>query len=639
VTFRAKLFWIFTLAMLLAVGLIAAGVTVVTHRNFDELNRQHSEALVAQFQREFERRGQDVPHRVQGIADAESTVRMAIDLSRPASDVSVYVNDARGVAQSHQLDFLDFIGNDGAIISSAEWPARFGYKIDWITQPEDWLARGSFLMKADTERGPALALMAVATVRVGDKNLYVVGGEQLGKEFLASLVLPAGMRALLYLNLDSGFQPANLIDASGPAEQAERFAPLVEKESQQPGEQEAKIYWTADAASAEAFHAMPLLGRQKDLLGVLLVGSSQRDVVTLERRILWLALGVVAIGLVIGLLLSWWAAARVTRPVRKLVEGAREVAGGAWGTRVNVGGRDEIGQLAGAFNQMTQQLTEQRERLIQTERVAAWREVARRLAHELKNPLFPLQTTVENLQRAKSQNSDQFEDVFRESTGILISEIENLKKIVGRFSDFARMPQPELGPVNANDVVRSVVKLFEAQFGAVGRPPITPELHLEEGLPTIQADATLLHRALENLVLNAMDAMPAGGVLMLRTTHRDEDGEVHLEISDTGMGLTQEECERLFTPYYTTKQHGTGLGLAIVQSVVSDHGGRISVESETGVGTSFHIDLPVKPPARSVSFPVSAEEPEEQKAPPPAETREEARNERQEEHHEAQKEA
>ena len=158
------------------------------------------------------------------------------------------------------------------------------------------------------------------------------------------------------------------------------------------------------------------------------------------------------------------------------------------------------------------------------------------------------------------------------------------------------MPQPELATVNLNDVVRGIVKLFEAQFGAVGRPPITSELHLEENLPTIQADAALLHRAIENLVLNAMDAMPAGGVLMLRTTH--SEGHVDLEVSDTGTGLTPEECERLFTPYYTTKQHGTGLGLAIVQSVVSDHGGRISVESETGVGTSFHIDLPVKPPLR-----------------------------------------
>jgi nitrogen fixation/metabolism regulation signal transduction histidine kinase len=299
----------------------------------------------------------------------------------------------------------------------------------------------------------------------------------------------------------------------------------------------------------------------------------------------------------------------VTRPVQKLAAGAREVSEGNWNTRVVVRGRDEVGQLAQSFNQMTQQLVDQRERLIQAERVAAWREVARRLAHELKNPLFPLQTTVENLQRASGQNPEQFEEVFRESTGILLSEIENLKAIVGRFSDFAKMPQPELGPVDLNTIVRNVEKLFEAQFSAVGRPPITPELHLAEGLPTIQADATLLRRAVENLILNAMDAMPAGGVLMLRTTNGD--GDVHLEVSDTGTGLTPEETERIFTPYYTTKQHGTGLGLAIVQAIVADHGGRISVESETGVGTAFHVELPTRPPHHQAAPVVIEEENEE----------------------------
>ncbi len=608
-TFRSKLLVNFLLALLLSVGLVTAGVTVVTRHAFEELDREHTDALVLQFQKEFERRGIDVLNRVQGIADAEPTVRMAIDLSRPNADISVYVNDAKGVAQSHQLNFLDFVGTDGSIISSAEWSARFGYKMEWVTQKEDWASRGSFLTKLDTQDGPALALMAVATVRVGDKDLFVVGGERLGKEFLASLVLPSNTRALLYLNLDPKFEPANLIDSTGPVNEAERFEPIIERERTQPSVQTAKIDWTFDAASAEMFHVIPQLGRQNELLGVLLIGNSQRGVVTLERHILWLAIGVAAIGLLFGLLLSWWAAARVTRPVQKLAAGAREVAEGNWNTRVVVRGRDEVGQLAQSFNQMTQQLVDQRERLIQAERVAAWREVARRLAHELKNPLFPLQTTVENLQRASSQNPEQFEEVFRESTGILLSEIENLKAIVGRFSDFAKMPQPELATVDLNDVVRNVEKLFEAQFSAVGRPPITPELHLAENLPKIQADATLLRRAVENLILNAMDAMPAGGVLMLRTS--DGDGDVHLEVSDTGTGLTPEETERIFTPYYTTKQHGTGLGLAIVQAIVADHGGRISVESETGVGTAFHVELPTRPPRHQAAPVVIEEEKEE----------------------------
>ena len=605
-TFRGKLFWIFTLALLLSVGLIAAGVTIVTRQAFDELNRQHSDALVAQFQREFERRGQDVVHRVQAIAEEEATTHMAVDLMRPKADPSVYVNDARGVSRSHQLDILDFVGNDGSIISSAEWPARFGYKLEWVMQPEDWAARGPFLMKVETQTGPVLALMAVAkSIPVAEKAIYVVGGQRLGKEFLASLVLPAGMRALLYLNLDKGFQDTNLLSASDTDFDPQRLAPVIEKVRQQPVEQTSRINWTSDPASAEIFYAMPLTGRQKELLGVLLVGNSQREAAILEKRIVVLALAVAGVGLLIGAMLSWWGAARVTRPVRRLVEGARAVSAGNWGTHVDIRGGGEVGQLARAFNQMTAQLIEQRERLVQAERVAAWRELARRLAHELKNPLFPLQTTVENLQRAKEQNSDQFEEVFRESTEILLAEIENLKAIVSRFSDFSKLPQPELNAVNLNDVVRGIVKLFEAQFGAVGRPPITPELHLDDQLPSIQADATLLHRAIENLVLNAMDAMPAGGVLMLRTTH--QNGNIHLEVSDTGSGLTPEECDRLFTPYYTTKHHGTGLGLAIVQSVVSDHGGRIAVESESGVGTSFHIDLPGQPPGRAQNFPMTLE--------------------------------
>ena len=172
-TFRSKLLVNFLLALLLSVGLVTAGVTVVTRHAFEELDREHTDALVLQFQKEFERRGIDVLNRVQGIADAEPTVRMAIDLSRPNADISVYVNDAKGVAQSHQLNFLDFVGTDGSIISSAEWSARFGYKMEWVTQKEDWASRGSFLTKLDTQDGPALALMAVATVRVGDKDLFL----------------------------------------------------------------------------------------------------------------------------------------------------------------------------------------------------------------------------------------------------------------------------------------------------------------------------------------------------------------------------------------------------------------------------------------------------------------------------------
>jgi len=208
----------------------------------------------------------------------------------------------------------------------------------------------------------------------------------------------------------------------------------------------------------------------------------------------------------------------------------------------------------------------------------------------LKNPLFPLQLTVENLVRARQQNPEQFEEVFRESSRTLLAEIANLKGIIGRFSEFSKMPQPQLQRVQVNEVIRGVVQLFQAQLEAPGRAKISCDLQLDPRLEPVAADAELLHRVISNLVLNAMDAMPQGGALTLRT--RDEDGKVLIEVADTGSGLTPEECARIFTPYYTSKQHGTGLGLAIVQSVVSDHGGSIRVQSEPGRGTTFVIELP-----------------------------------------------
>jgi signal transduction histidine kinase len=540
-----------------------------------------------------------VAHQVQAIADAEATVRMAIELSRPQADVSVYVNDARGVSQAHQLDFLDLVSNDGSIISSKEWPSHFGTKMDWLVQPQDWAARGAFLARVDTQDGPALGLMSVSTVRVGDKDLYIFGGARVGKGLLSGLVLPADMRALLYLNLDANFEATNLIGESGPMLQGERLAVAIEQQRQHPGRQTFRIAWTPNPESAETFQAMPLLGRQGEVLGVLLVGSSQREAAWAERRLLVLTAEVGAAGLLFGLVLSWWGAAAVTDPIKKLEACVRDVSEGKLNTRANVSGSHEIGQLALAFNRMTARLGEQRDLLVQMERAVSWRELARRLADELKNPLLALKTTAESVLRSQEQSSDQSNETSRAQVAELLLEIAKLEAIVGKFREFGSLPQAELAAVDLNELVRGIVKGYEKEFGAVGRPPITPELHLEKNLPSIPADAALLRRVIDNLILNAMDAMPGGGVLMLRTTRANDT--VELEVSDTGTGLTPQECERLFTPYYTTKQHGTGLGLAIVQSVVSNHGGRISVESEAGVGTSFHIRLTAKPSQRAIT--------------------------------------
>jgi nitrogen fixation/metabolism regulation signal transduction histidine kinase len=299
-----------------------------------------------------------------------------------------------------------------------------------------------------------------------------------------------------------------------------------------------------------------------------------------------------AVAIAVGFALSFLVAARVTRPVETLAGAARAVADGDWDVHVDdVRTTGEIKVLADAFETMTRQLVDHRDRLVQAERVAAWRELARRLAHELKNPLFPLRITIDNLRRAKSLSPAEFDEVFDESLTTLQTGLGNLNTVIGRFSEFARMPAPEFSQVSINELVEQGVALFRAQLAAPGQPPVTVALELDQAVGTIRADGEQLRRVVQNLLLNAIDAMPEGGELRI-TTVRSAD-VVRIDVADTGQGLGEEERSRLFTPYYTTRQHGTGLGLAIVQSVVTDHRGKIWVDSEPGRGATFHIELPL----------------------------------------------
>jgi signal transduction histidine kinase len=596
--FRRKLLTVFALTVFLSVAAVTLVVSAVTRRAFERSEDERTAALVTQFRREFNRQGEDVARRVEAIAASEDLGRMAVKLSRPQADAGPYFELAKTIAENTRLDFLELLESDGIIISSAQWPARFGYRDAAVGSFVASVDQGAFLKQEELQDGTALGLFVVRATRGGERPVYVIGGRRLDKSFLAGIDMPVGMRALLYQNRGGRFAAELVVDPSESSSEtgrpAEKLEPLVDAVRQSKEEASGLVRWSGDGAEDEVFHAIPLLGagagKDRPLLAILLIGNSRRSYVALMRHIRSAALMVGGGGILLAILLSSWAAARVTHPVEQLAHAAQEVAAGNWNARVDVLGDDELGQLADSFNRMTTELLGQKERLMQAERVAAWRELARRLAHELKNPLFPLQLTVENLVRARQQTPEQFEEVFRESSRTLLAEIANLKAIIGRFSEFSKMPQPQLQRVQVNEVIRGAVQLFQAQLEAPGRAKISCDLQLDPHLGAISADAELLHRAISNLVLNAMDAMPQGGTLTLRT--RDYGGHVVIEVVDTGAGLTPEECERIFTPYYTSKEHGTGLGLAIVQSVVSDHGGRIHAQSSPGRGTTFVIELP-----------------------------------------------
>jgi signal transduction histidine kinase len=584
---------------------------LVRIRHVFEMRDQEETALfVSQFQREFQHRSQEVAASVNRLAASERARAMAFELAQ-SGDAAAYLTEAQSMAQDAQLDLLEIVGADGNVVSSAQWPARFGY-------PEPAAQNASakpFLKREDLPDGStALGLFAVHAV--GGTQVRLIGGERLDQSFLADLPVAPGMQIGLYsdanslttmVNLSTGasapaltaFDPTRLLGPNGVVSGAAHYQNLIDG-ARTTGQQLSGIVSpTGRREDSLNATAIPLTNEQGNVMAVLVVAIARSGMVEAQQHIRAIAYGVAAGGILLAIAFSLWIAARVSRPIEQLAHAAEEVASGNWDVRVPPRGRDEVSVLARSFNHMTEQLQSQRDRLVQSERVAAWRELARRLAHELKNPLFPLQLTVENLVRARELTPEEFDEVFRESTATLATEIANLKTIIGRFSDFSKMPKPELERIDAADVVWRVALLHFPSLVRNGRRAVagpksdekigcTVEMSLDP-MP-LDVDPELLHLALSNLVLNAMDAMPEGGVLTISAHPKGE--MIELRVADTGQGMTPEECERLFTPYYTTKQHGTGLGLAIVQSVVADHAGTIAVESPAGGGATFIITLP-----------------------------------------------
>jgi signal transduction histidine kinase len=552
---------------------------------FEQVDHQRTAAIVAQFREEFATRQASVAAALDRLAATEPVQHIAFE-SAHAGETSLYVREARELAHEQQLDYLDLVSGDGTILSSAEWPAHFSYKL-----PQAATIHGApALDRVEIADGAELGLVASRAVVVPDGVLYLYGGKRLDAAFLKELSLPAGARVWMVQAGAGGLSQSSIVGDAPPA--IDLLRPLL-NDALTGKESSAAIAASPDPLDRMTVQGIPLRDEQGAVSAVLLVGTSRRPLLELERQIKAAALATAGAGLLLSILLALWISARLSRPVEQLAAASREIAAGNWNAHVEVRSRDEFGELSETFNSMTTQLTAQRDKLVQTERVAAWRELARRLAHELKNPLFPLQITVENLMRARALPEREFNEVFEESTATLLEELGHLKTIIGRFSDFSRMPKPQVQSMQVNALLQRVLTLHAAQLSQAAKP-VRLETRLDERAGDIEGDEELLYRVVSNLVLNAVDAMPEGGMITMAT--HAQDAEVVIEVRDNGVGMTPEESARLFTPYYTTKQHGTGLGLAIAQSVVSDHHGTIIVESEPGEGSAFLIRLPRKQP-------------------------------------------
>ena len=555
---RGRLLVSFLLVGVPPLLILAATVGLLTGRSLDGAARTRLDGALVSAAARLEALRSLAERRVAAVAEEDLPA-----LAPPAAGDHAI---ASPLASRRALDALEVLDGEGRVVSSHHWPAGFG-----LPDRDRVFSAGTALRLETVAEGHGsaerLTITASRPTLWREAPVTVRGGFRVDEALFADLSSLMGLSVGLR-DRERGLWVAPpgsaLLRWADPPLEGEGGSGRVVLDG-------APTSWATRRLSPELW---------------LVVATPRAEQEALVRHLRLATLALAGGAALAGLSLALWLSSRIARPVAALAEGAQRVAAGDLGRPVPVLAPDELGALARAFNDMTAELRASRDRAVQAERVAAWREMARRLAHELKNPIFPMQLSLETLRRAaERQDPATFAALSRESVDTILEELAALKRIVEEFSEFARMPRPDPRLHDVNETVVRVLDLYRARAGLVA-----VEQGLEAGLPRVSADPELLARALGNLVANALEAMPQGGVLRVRT--RSSPAGVVLEVEDSGPGLTEEQRTRLFTPYFTTKKGGTGLGLAIVQGIVSDHGGRVEVRSEPGRGTTFALVLP-----------------------------------------------
>lgn len=316
-----------------------------------------------------------------------------------------------------------------------------------------------------------------------------------------------------------------------------------------------------------------------------------RNVANLNRRIILAALLFILFGAGTGYVM----AERIADPVKRLTRATGRIARGELNARIAATSSDELRRLVEAFNRMAAELERQRIELERTHRLEAWAEMARQVAHEIKNPLTPIQLSAEHLRRVHNDRGRPLAPVLDDCVASILSQVRLLRQIASEFSSFAVTPVPRKSLTVLADLVEEVLRPYMS--GLEERVEI--RLDVPESLPPLVIDRTLVGRAMTNMIDNALHAMPEGGVLSIVAEELNEDGRrsVRIRITDNGVGMDSETMSHLFEPYFSTKASGTGLGLAIAKRNVELNGGAIAVASEKDRGTTVTVVLPAIPPS------------------------------------------
>jgi len=568
---KAPVFRLAVTSALLAAGLVVLGAWVITTSLTraaelsarDELSRR----LVLVDER-IERVGQTLTTTLDRL---ESTL---LDRGRREFDRLVVagpdvVEEAARMAAANDIDLLSVIDEQGRVVSSARWPQLAGLEEPSLAGLD---VRRATLRRVQGPGGSRPALVVAHRVSAGGHSLVLVAGRSIGPPFLDALAL--GDVALLF-----DLQEHSQATAPAGGHALDETAP-----------------WRALALAGSAAEprrigewiaaAHELRDDRGAVVATLVVGVSRNAISPWPPPAPLVVVLVLAAALAAAV--GGVAARRISRPVDRLVQAVDAIASGEADYTFPARAEHELDRLAAAFSRLQRSLVRQQVRSASAERVAAWREVARRVAHEVKNPLVPIRLTVENLQRARRQDPRLFDELFDEGMRTILDEVEQLRRLVTEFSDFARLPAPRPRRVDLHELIDGVLELHAAE------PGLAIVRSFRAADPVLAVDADQIAQALKNVVGNAIEAMRGGdAVPRLEIDTGTEDAMVEIRVRDNGAGIPPEAMGHVFEPYFTTKPEGTGLGMAMVYRIVIDHGGEVEATNGPDGGAMIRIRLPL----------------------------------------------
>jgi len=293
-----------------------------------------------------------------------------------------------------------------------------------------------------------------------------------------------------------------------------------------------------------------------------------------------LSLGIILLAIILSIMISQ----SITRPVLELVEASEKIAKGDFQINLSRKEQDEIAALYESFNQMAKQLDHGRKMMYQTQKLQAWSDIARKLIHEIKNPLTPIRLSAERLYRRYEENHPEFPIIVKDATGTIIEEVNILMNMLSEFSKFARLPEINLAEENINTILENCIDIY-------GNDAISFVTNLDTNLPPVMCDKALVRQAFLNIIQNSIEAKTTE--ITITSIYDKEKQVIYILFKDNGVGIPEENLSKVFEPTFSTKESGMGLGLAIVEKIIIDHKWNITCDSK-GDGTQFTITIPLQ---------------------------------------------